>query len=117
MTRRLAGDENAQRLFASVHRLVLLAGRDLDAFVSADDEFVMFDLHRQLAFEDIEELPGAVVMMTCLAGAGRHELLNDVELRRANEVPAVAVVVVRAAPFVVFGVGGGDDFGWHLREM
>lgn len=100
-----------------VPRLMLLAGRDLNSLTRVKDELVMLDLHRQLAFENIKELASAVVMVAGLAGAGGHPLLDDVELGRLDEVPAVAGVVAGAAPLVVFGVRGGDDSGWHLREM
>src|SRR5215475_5540803 len=103
MTRGLAGDEDAKCSCATVHRLMLLAGRDLDAFPGAGDELMVLDLHGQFTLEDVEELPGALVMVACFAGAWGHQLVDDVEFGRADDIPAVTVAVVRTAPFVVLG--------------
>ncbi len=69
----------------------------------------MLDLHRQFAFENEKELTCPFVVMPCLAGAGRHQLFDDVQLGCADEIPSVTVI----APGVVFGTCGRDDFGGH----
>ena len=51
--------------------------------------------------------------MPGLTGAGRHELFDDAELRRFDEVPTVAVGSLRTSPFVMFGRFCTDDFCSH----
>lgn len=46
MTGRLAGDNHAYRIRALVHRLMLLAGRNLDPFTGVKDEDMMLDFER-----------------------------------------------------------------------
>jgi hypothetical protein len=105
----LAGDEDSHRLGVAVDCLMGLAGCDLDALAGLEGEVVVLDLEGELAGEDEEELAGVDVVVAGLAGAGWHQLFDDVQFGRADEVPAVAVV----APGVVLSVGGEDGFGRH----
>jgi len=67
--------------------------------------------------EDVEELAGVGMVVAGLAGAGGHELFDDAEVGRADEVPAVAVGFVGAAPGVMLGGGGGDDLCRHKYRV
>jgi hypothetical protein len=109
---RLAGDEDSHGAGAAIDGLMGLAGGDLDALAGFEGEVVMFDLDRELSPKDEEELAGVEVVVAGLAGAGRHQLLDDVEVGRADEVPAVAVI----APGVVLGGSGGDWLSRHGSE-
>ena len=109
----LAGDKDASGGGAAVDGLMGLAGGYLDALPGLEGEVEVLDLEGELALEDEEELAGPEVVVAGLAGAGGHGLFDDVEVGGADEVPAVAVGAVGAAPFVVLGGGGGDGFGRH----
>ena len=93
---------------------MLLPGRNLDSFAFLKNEDVIFDLHRQFAFENIEELAGADMRMAHLAGPGRHELFDNTEVRSLNQVPSVAVSPLRTAPFIMFGGFDADDRWRHV---
>jgi hypothetical protein len=109
----LAGYEDAGGGGAAIDGLMRLAGGDLDSLACLEGEIVVLDLHGEFAMEDVEELAGAGVVVAGLAGAGRHELFDDAEVGSVDEVPAVAVGFVGAAPGVVLGGVGGDGFGRH----
>jgi len=90
-----------------------LAWGDLDPVAGMKDKVVMFYLKGQLSFEDVEELARVDVGVTGFAGAGRHELFDDAEFGRFDEVPAVAICSLRASPLVVVGGFCADDLGRH----
>jgi hypothetical protein len=56
MTCRLTDDQHAHTTRASIQCLMLLAGRDLEAFTGLKNEIAMLDFEGQLAFQDKEEL-------------------------------------------------------------
>jgi hypothetical protein len=105
----LAGDEDANRLWTSIDRLMPLAGGDFEALTGLKDKVLMFYFEGQLSFEHKEELASVYVGVAGFAGVGRHELFDDAELRRFDEMPTVAVGSLRASPFVVFGGLCADD--------
>jgi hypothetical protein len=80
---------------------MLLARGDLEAFSCVESIGVIFDFEGELAFEDEEELVGAEVGVTFLRGTGWHEFFDDAEIRCLHEMPAVTVVSLWTAPFVV----------------
>jgi hypothetical protein len=90
-----------------------LAGRDFDAFISMKDEVVVFDFESQFSFDDVEKLARVDVGVTYFAGGGRHELFDDAEFGRFDEVPAIAVGALWASPLVVFGGFCADGLGRH----
>jgi hypothetical protein len=91
-----------------------LTGRDLESFTGLKNKVVMFHLHGQFSFEDVEELARVDVGVTGLAGAGRHELFDDAEFGRFDKVPTVAGGSLRASPFIVFGGFWADGLGRHV---
>jgi hypothetical protein len=93
---------------------MVLVGGYLEAFAGVNHEVVMLYFESEFPFEDVEELACARVVVTYLAGAGRHELFDDAELGRFDKVPAVAVGALWASPFVVFGGFCADDFGGQV---
>ena len=109
----LAGDYYADGGGAAINGLMGLAGSDLDSLAFLEGEVVVLNLHCEFAVEDVEELACVRVVVASLAGAGGHEFFDDAEVGRADEVPAVAVGFVGAAPGVVLGVDGGDGFRRH----
>ena len=110
MTRRLTGNDDPNGAGTLVERLMLLAGRDLDALAFLKYEDVVLDLHRQFAFENIEELARASMRVADLAGRSRHEFFNHAEVRPLDQVPAVAI----GAPFIMFGGLDADDRCRHV---
>ena len=110
----LAGDDDAEGVRAFIRRLVLLARGDFDAFAFLKDEVVIFDFDGQFAFEDVEELAGVDVGVADFLGSGRHELFDDAQVRRPDQVPAVTVGRLEASPFIVFGGAGADYFRGHV---
>ena len=78
----LAGDEDADRVGASIQCLMLLAGGDFEAFSSFKKEVVVIHFEGELAFEHEEELARVYVGVAGFAGAGWHELFNDAEFGR-----------------------------------
>lgn len=90
-----------------------LAGGDFDAFAFPKNEVVIFDLHGQFAFENVEELAGVDVGMPGFLGAGGHEFFDNAKFRRFDEVPAVTVGCLGASPFIVFGGLYADYFCGH----
>ena len=109
----LAGDYYADGGGAAINGLMGLAGSDLDSLAFLEGEVVVLNLHCEFAVEDVEELACVRVVVASLAGAGGHEFFDDAEVGSADEVPAVAVGFVGAAPGVVLGVDGGDGFRRH----
>jgi hypothetical protein len=109
MTCRLADDQHAHTTRASVQCLMLLAGRDLEAFTGLNNEIAMLDLERQFAFQDKEELARMNVRVAHLARTWRHDFFNDAQFARPDEMPAVAVRALRSAPLVVLGRPYADD--------
>src|SRR5258708_33856473 len=87
----LAGDEEAGGGCASVDGLMLLAGGDFEAFAGVEDDVVVVDFEGEFSFDDVEELMGVDVGVTGFGCAGGHELFDDAEFGRTDEVPAVAV--------------------------
>jgi hypothetical protein len=92
---------------------MLLAGRDFQPFTGLKDKVMMLDLEGEFSFEDEEKLTRVDVKMTGLTGAGRHELFDDAEFRRFDEVPAVAVGPLRASPLVMLCRFCADGLCWH----
>ena len=90
-----------------------LAWGDLEAFAWVEDEVVMFDFESQFSFQHEEKLACVNVGVTGFAGAGRHELFDDAEFGRFDEVPAVAICSLRASPLVVVGGFCADDLCRH----
>jgi len=103
MAWRLTGDDHANRLCASIQRLMLLAWGNLDSFMRVKDKMMMFDFQGQLPFQNVEELACTDVRMSSLACAGRHEFFDNAEVWCFDEMPAVAVGSLLPAPFVMFG--------------
>ena len=67
----------------------------------------------EFAFEDEEKLTCVDMGVTCLAGVWRHELFDDAEFGRLDEMPAVTVGALRASPLIMFGGFCADDCGGH----
>jgi len=101
MTWGLASDEHSHGPSAAIHCLMLLARRDFQPFSGLKDKVMMLDLEGQFSFEDEEKLTRVDVKMTGLAGAGWHELFDDAECRRFDQVPTVTVSPLRPSPFVM----------------
>jgi len=78
-----------------------LAGGDFEAFSCLEEIGVIFDFEGELAFENEEELVGAGVGVALFGCARWHELFDDAEFGRFDEVPAVAVCTLRASPLVM----------------
>jgi len=113
MAWRLTGDDHANRLGASIQRLMLLAWGNLDSFMRVKDKMMMFDFQGQLPFQNVEELACADVRMSGLACAGRHEFFDNAEVRCFDEMPAAAVGSLLAAPFVMLSRCCADYFCRH----
>jgi hypothetical protein len=113
MTWGLTGDEHSHRFGAAIHRLMLLAWGDFESFPRLKNKVVMLDLEGEFSFQHEEELTRVDVGVTGLAGAGWHELFDDAELRRFDEMPTVAVGSLGPSPFVVLGGFCADDLCWH----
>jgi len=78
---------------------------------------MMLDFEGQFSFEDEEKLTRVDVKMTGLTGAGRHELFDDAEFGRFDQVPTVTVGPLRASPPVMLcGFCAGDSC-WHWRSL
>jgi len=86
---RLAGDEKPDRLGAAVDGPMHLARGNLQALVRAERVGLVAQDEGKFAGEDIEELARVDVVVRGLGCARRHKLLDDVELRRAHEIPGV----------------------------
>jgi hypothetical protein len=95
---------------------MLLAGRDFESFAGVKDEVVMLYLESEFSFQHKKELARVTVGVANLAGAGRHDLFDDAELGRFDEVPTVAVGVLWASPFVVFGGFCADDLSGQVSR-
>ena len=113
MTWRLAGHQEAHRACALVDGLVRLAWCDLDSVSPEQAEDLMLNLQGQLTFQYKKELSCTLVMVPDLAGAGRHLLFDDMEIRRADEEPAVT----GSSPGVMLRVLARDQFSRHLPSM
>jgi hypothetical protein len=110
----LADDQYPQRVGASIHCLMLLAGRDFEPFAGVNHEVMMLYFECEFSFQYEEKLPCVNMGVANLAGAGWHELFDDAEFGCFDEVPTVAVRCLRASPFVVFGGSCADDLCWQL---
>jgi hypothetical protein len=88
-----------------------LTWRDLESFSGVKDKVMMFYFEGQFSFEDEEKLTRVDVGVPGLVGAGRHELFDDAEFRRFDEVPTVAVGALRTSPLVMLGRFYADDLG------
>jgi hypothetical protein len=80
-----------------------LAWANLDAFTCFKNKVMMFDFQSQLTFENEEELARMDVGMSSLTRAGGHELFDNAQVWRFDEMPAIAVNSLLSTPFVVFG--------------
>jgi hypothetical protein len=80
-----------------------LAGNNVDSFSGMKDDVMLFHLQGQLALQNEKELAGMRVKVSDLGGAGRHKLFNNAQAWGFDEVPAVAVRLLRTSPFVMFG--------------
>jgi hypothetical protein len=116
MAGRLTGNQHSHLSGAAIQRLMLLTWRDLDPFTSVKDEVVVFDFQGQLSFEHEEKLAGMDMGVAGLTGTRRHKLFDDAEFAGLDEVPAVAIRPLRAAPFVVLGRFRTDDPCWHSNS-
>ena len=92
---------------------MLLAWRDFQPFTGLKNKVMMLDFEGQFSFEDEEKLTRVDVRMTGLTGAGRHELFDDAEFRRFDQVPAVTVRSLRSSPFVMLCRFCADGLCWH----
>lgn len=110
MAGRLTGDQNAEGIRPFIGGLMLLAGRNFDAFPFFENKLVILDLHGQFAFEDIKKLAGLDVEMAAFAGRRGHKFFDHAELRGFHQVPAVA----GASPVVVFGGFYAGYRGGHV---
>jgi hypothetical protein len=99
----LTGDDHANRIFALIQRLMLLASGNFDSFMRVKDKMMMFDFQGQLPFQNVEELACMDVRMSGLTCAGWHKFFDNAEVWRFDEVPAVAVSSLLPAPSVMFG--------------
>jgi hypothetical protein len=93
---------------------MLLAGRYLEPFTGVKDKIAMLDFEGQFSFEDEEKLTRVNVGVPGLAGARWHELFDNAELGRFDEVPAVTIGSLSASPLVVLGGSFADDLCWQL---
>jgi hypothetical protein len=109
----LAGDEHPQRLSASIHGLMLLTWGDFESFSGMKNNVMTLYFEGQLSFEHEEKLTCMEVIVPGLASIGRHELFDDAEFGRFNQVPTVTVGSLWAAPFVVFGGFYADGLCGH----
>lgn len=110
MAGRLRDDQKHDVARTAIPHLVRDPRRDLQTHAGLQPMPGTLDLQLELAREDVEELPGPEMAMSHLCRTGRHALLNDAEIRRAHQVPAVAP----GAPLVVFGRGGRNRNGQCL---
>jgi hypothetical protein len=92
---------------------MLLARGDFESFTSLKNKIVMLDFEGQFSLQHEEELTCVDVGVTGLAGAGRHELFDDAELRRFDEMPPVTVISLWPSPLIVFGGFCTDTLCWH----
>lgn len=109
----LAGHQKPHYARTLVHRLMLLARCDLDSVSPAQTEDLMLNLHRQLSFQYEEELSCTLMMMPDFAGARRHLFFYDIQIRRADEEPAITA----ASPGVMLSILLRDNFSRHLPSM
>jgi hypothetical protein len=109
----LARNKHSYRICTSVERLVRLTGGDFDALSGLKNIVQPIDFKDQDSFEDVEELSGMMVVVAALTCAGRHELFDDAEVWRFDQVPAVAIGSEVASPLVVVGGVCTDDAYRH----
>jgi hypothetical protein len=109
MTWRLTCDDHAERARTFISRLMPPAGGNLESLTSSKKKVLIFDFKRQFPFKNKEELACMRVRMSGLTRARRHEFLNDAEVGRPDEVPAVAVSSLRTSPLVVIRRLRADD--------
>jgi hypothetical protein len=95
-----------------------LPRRDLEPFSSAKNKIIMFDFKRQFAFEDEEELTSIAVGMSRLTGPWGHEFLDHAEVRRFDQMPAIAVCSMRTSPLVMLsGSRAHDQSGISIKTF
>jgi len=113
MARRLTGDDHADRICTSIQRLMLLAWGNLESLAWVKNKVMVFDFQSQFTFQNQEELARTDVPVSDLTCASGHEFLDNAEVWRFNQVPAIAVSSVLSAPLVMFGRFYADYFCWH----
>jgi len=79
-----------------------LSGRDFDSLSGLKIEGLAVDFEGQNSIENVEELPRMKMVVATLPRAGWHELFDDAQVGRPDQMPAVAVGSEIAAPLVVF---------------
>jgi hypothetical protein len=95
-----------------------MPGCDLEPIPSAKNEIMMVDFQRQFAFKNQEELASMKVRMSRLARARGHQLFDHAEVRRLDQVPAIAVCSVRTSPLVMFsGSRVHDQSGISIKTF
>jgi hypothetical protein len=98
---------------------MLLAWGDFQPFTGLKDKIMMLDFEGQFSFEDKEKLTRADVRMADFTSPGRHELFDDAELWRFDQVPTVTVGPLRSSPLVVLCGFCADDLcrqWWSLMD-
>lgn len=90
VTGRLRNHEEARVGSGTVPRLVGQAGGDLDSLAWFENYGTVIELYRQLTFQNIEKLAGALMPVTLLFAPRGHALFDDAEAFGTHEVPAVA---------------------------
>ena len=103
MTWRLAGYDHAYWLCTAIDSLMLLAWANLDTLAGSQQKILMLDLNREFPRKNEEKLPRAIVRMPKFAGCRRHAFFDDAQLSRFDQVPAIAIGTIQAAPRIVFG--------------
>jgi hypothetical protein len=117
VARGLACNQYADRVCTSVERLVGLVGGDFEAFACLKDKVLPVNFEGQDSVEDVEELSRVEMVVTTLTCAGRHELFDDAEACRLDQMPAVAVDSQIASPLVVVSGLCADDACRHRAAV
>src|ERR1700731_618205 len=63
---------------------------------------MVLDLHREVSFPHEEELPSLRMKMTLFSSPRWHQLFDNAQFCRLDQMPTVAICAVRATPLVVF---------------
>jgi hypothetical protein len=113
MARRLACHNHSHRVFTLVHGLMLLAWRNLNPLTGAEHEVMVLHFHRQFSFEHKKELPSFGVKVTLFLRSRWHQLFDNAQIGRLDQMPAIAIGAMRTAPLVVFSRFGACNLCRH----
>lgn len=93
-------NDELQLLLSIIPKLMRNVGRDFQALVFSEQEYVLFDDESGGPLEHIKELARVLVVVHLFEPAGGDPFLDDAEVVSLEKVPSVAAI----APAIMFGV-------------